>query len=932
MDPEWFAAVAALVGESAGDLSLEELAVRLGDLVRADEGNLEARRLLGWLHWYRYQAGGDDRERYAAVEMLIRCFVAGDDELPTPLLPEVAERAYLAAMNWRAQALDDPGRDISYSIQLYQRILRVTPDDLEWRAMWLSELGVALRTRFQRTGVLADLNAAIEAGREALHASLAEDRGEYLNDLANAFQSRFERIGDIADLNSAIQLLTEATNILDDIELPIYLNNLGNALLARFGRSGGGEDLDDAIRHLDQALALAQAAPPELPADLNEIMRALLESTAGNEPDLRAAMLFNLGNVLLARSSRPGAEADLDTAIDRLTEAAQVSAADHEDRAAILAGLGNALLIRFGRTDLAAAVDKLRQAVDATPADHPERAARLINLGRALESQPEHRRDSVFSVYAEAVRTASAAPSVRIEAARSAARIGPRAAELMETAVHLLPEVAPRQLDREDQQYALGGFAGLAADAAALTLADTRNPERASRALHLLEQGRTILLSQAMDTRSDLSDLRESHPDLAARFAELRDLLDRTPATAITISSNVPPGATTRDRHALAAEFSALIARIRRLNGFAGFMSPPSTEEILAEAAYGPVVVVNVSTYRSDALIVTTGGVVAHELPDLTLEILVPQINTFHEALRDKDQERQLQVLAWLWEVVAGPVLSVLGLGRDSRVWPRLWWAPGGLLGLLPLHAAGRQGDSVLDRVVSSYTPTVRGLRYAREQARRSAGTRALIVAMPTTPGKSGRLWQVPAEREMLRRRLPGAVVLSEPHPGPARPWRKDESDKLPTKANVLDELPTCSIAHFACHGTSDATNPSRSKLLLHDHASDPFTVASLGPVRLRSPRLAYLSACETALTSNTELVDEAIHLASAFQLAGYPHVIGTLWKVNDRAAFDIADTFYATLTEGGTPSHALHHAVRAAREYAPGDPSLWAAHVHSGA
>ncbi|WP_170321804.1 CHAT domain-containing protein [Acrocarpospora pleiomorpha] len=673
-------------------------------------------------------------------------------------------------------------------------------------------------------------------------------------------------------------------------------------------------------------MALDQAAPPDLPADLNDIMRALLESTARNEPDLRAAMLFNLGNVLLARSSRPGAEADLDTAIDRFAEAVQACPADHEDRAAILAGLGNALLIR---SDLAAAVDMLSQAVDATPADHPERAARLINLGRALQSQPEHPRDAVFSVYAEAVRTASAAPSVRIEAARSAARIGPRAAELMETAVHLLPEVAPRQLDREDQQYALGGFAGLAADAAALTLADTGNSERASRALHLLEQGRTILLSQAMDTRSDLSDLRDSHPDLATRFAELRDLLDRTPATAITISSSVPPGSTTRDRHALAAEFSALIARIRRLDGFAGFMSPPSTDEILAEAAYGPVVVVNVSTYRSDALIVTTGGVVARELPGLTPEILVRQINDFHGALRG-NQERQLQVLAWLWEVVAGPVLSVLGLRRDSGAWPRLWWAPGGLLGLLPLHAAGRQGDSVLDRVVSSYTPTVRGLRYAREQARRSAGTRALVVAMPTTPGKPGRLWQVPAEREMLRRRLPGAVVLSEPQP--ARPWRKNESDKLPTKANVLDELPTCSIAHFACHGTSDATNPSRSKLLLHDHASDPFTVASLGPVRLRSPRLAYLSACETALTSNTELVDEAIHLASAFQLAGYPHVVGTLWKVNDRAAFDIADMFYATLTEGGAPSHALHHAVRAAREYAPDDPSQWAAHVYSGA
>ena len=79
--------------------------------------------------------------------------------------------------------------------------------------------------------------------------------------------------------------------------------------------------------------------------------------------------------------------------------------------------------------------------------------------------------------------------------------------------------MAPRQLERSDQQYAIGGFAGLASDAAALALADRREgrggQQAAVRALGLLEAGRAVLLSQALDTRSDLTDLRREHPELA---------------------------------------------------------------------------------------------------------------------------------------------------------------------------------------------------------------------------------------------------------------------------------------------------------------------------------------------------------------------------------------------------------------------------------
>jgi CHAT domain-containing protein len=104
-------------------------------------------------------------------------------------------------------------------------------------------------------------------------------------------------------------------------------------------------------------------------------------------------------------------------------------------------------------------------------------------------------------------------------------------------------------------------------------------------------------------------------------------------------------------------------------------------------------------------------------------------------------------------------------------------------------------------------------------------------------------------------------------------------------------------------------------------------------------------SACRTAFTGATDLIDESIHLASAFQVAGFRHVVGTLWEVDDAIAARVAATFYSALqTASGLSTNntaqALHHAVRRVRDgdYLTGSndlthvPSLWAAYIHAGA
>ncbi|MEU6765498.1 CHAT domain-containing tetratricopeptide repeat protein [Streptomyces sp. NPDC046853] len=880
--------------------------------------------------------------------------------------------------------------DLNEAIEAYRRAVHTTPDS-PGRASILSDLGVALQSRFERTGALADLDEAIETGRAAVRGTPDDQHhATMLSNLGNALRTRFEHTGALADLDEAIGMGRRSVQTTPDspLNLAINLSNLGASLRTRFQRTGALADLNEAVeagrravhttpdnslyraRHLSNLGASLRTRFERTGglADLDEAIetgRAAVRAAPDNHPD-HVALLTNFGNALSTRFRRTSALADIDEAVKAGRAAVRGTPDSHPDRAVHLSNLGNALRARFehtgGLADLDEAIETGRAAVRAAPDNHPNQAAYLFNLGATLHARFERTgnltdHDELLSAWGQAVEARGAPPSIRVLAARAAGLSAmpsdpAQAALLFERGVLMLPEVTPRRLDRGDQQYALGSvaIAGLAADATALALADTSGTaqERAVRALRLAEAGRAVLLSQALETRTDLSDLRDQHPNLAELFSELREQLDRDPAA--------PGDGTSRERYQLAEEFETLLGRIRACQGFATFGMPPSLDDLMAEAAHGPVVTFNISRYRSDAILLSRDGITSCPLPKLTQELVVDQVTAFYEALSettapDADriaaQRTVREVLEWLWEAAAEPALAALtAMGeaippaQDNGFLPRVWWAPSGLLGLLPLHAAGFHTDSgngpprrtVMDRVISSYTPTIHTLRHARQRRLRpSDNIRSLIVAMPTTPGLSPLPYALDEARR-IQALLPNPVQLTErAHDDPCLA----PDDDTPTTATVLAALPECAIAHFACHGASNRNDPSQSLLLLHDHTTTPLTVSTLAQTNTDHADLAYLSACSTA--DPGYLLDEAIHLTSAFQLAGFPRVVGTLWPIDDRLSAEIAESFYTHLRPSGTlapdqAAAALHHTIRAVRDRFPSMPSLWAAYLHAGA
>src|SRR5207247_131779 len=120
-------------------------------------------------------------------------------------------------------------------------------------------------TRSERTGDRADLDAAIDAGRQAVAATPADHpaRAMHLSNLGLGLQVRFKRAGDRADLDAAIDAGRQAVTATpaDHPARAMYLSDLGAALRVRFERAGDRADLDAAVDAGRQAVAVEAAAP-----------------------------------------------------------------------------------------------------------------------------------------------------------------------------------------------------------------------------------------------------------------------------------------------------------------------------------------------------------------------------------------------------------------------------------------------------------------------------------------------------------------------------------------------------------------------------------------------------------------------------------------------------------------------------------------------
>lgn len=949
-----------------------EWADQHAELGVAEEAEWAARRAVAL-------AGDDERRRADALDTLadvLRCEFQWSDE-PGLLDEAIAHRESAVRIEVGSPG-DRGGRignlgvllllrhedsreraDLDAAISRFGEALDLLGDDHPEVGLHSNNLSVARAARSRLPGADDELDAAITAGRAAVRGGgPAHQRVLRLSNLGGALYARYIRDGDLDDLDEDIDRQREALRLVPTghPEHPSLLSNLATALTERHEALGGRDDLSEALVLLEEAMAagpasrrlatvagahgLALHALHGITGDQDTLDRALaslrraVEATASTDPHL-PLQLANLAATLRAASTHRAAAAA--EAVDA-ARGALTTLDEGRSATAVRGSLLLALAARSADGDLDEAVTLAQRVVADTPPDDPDLSRALANLAyvRHLRHESTQVADDLagtLDALRAAARTGTGPADVRLHAARDWGRLAAltgdarAAAEAFALGVELLPTATPRRLERPDAQRRLAEAAGLASDAAAMCLA-CGDPERA---LSLLELGRGVLLNRRSGIRADLADLHDADAELALRFEELRDELDRLDHPPLTLPTLPPATETTgrerERRRDLEAELALVVGAIRALPGQEGFQLPPSVESLLAEATHGPVVVVNVSEYRCDALLLTAEGLRHVPLDGLDADEVEETADAFHtdvvtaldpratQDAVDAADERVTATLDLLWREVAAPVLAELRVTDPDT---RIWWVPTQALCRLPLHAATAAPDgtvpplSLVDRTVSSYTPTVTALHHARARGATPDRTVAAVVHADV--------------------RRPGL-----PHLPAARREARAAADRLGVEPLDLVEcgrealvsaLITCTHLHLALHAVADQDDPGTSRFLLPDL---DLTFAEIAARRGGWGRLAYLSACETTYTPR-DLADEAIHLTSAFLLVGFSGVIGTLWRVPDAVAETTAGAFYDALdTARDQPAVALARTARQIRVHYADAPAAWAAHHHVG-
>lgn len=503
----------------------------------------------------------------------------------------------------------------------------------------------------------------------------------------------------------------------------------------------------------------------------------------------------------------------------------------------------------------------------------------------------------------------------RLEAARAYA-----------AAFRVLPALAHTQITRADKESALS----LAADAlpmCARELAHSSAAEDRIEAVLALEGARGVLLAEGIGLRAGPAPAIVDDAGTARAVENLTRELDELRRQELAAGTEWKGAASMA---ACRRQLALVRARSQDRSGEA---ASPDWQEIVTLAADAPLVYLTVARDGGAALVVTGEecrgtGPVPVDLPALTVGV----VQRLRDRLREAEVLQDLQkspkygrtrgqltrdVVNDLWEKVMRPVAEVLG---DCE---RAVLLPGGLLGMLPLHAAGtcasKQVDKwwfLLERTALSYAPHAAALRGAARG--RPAITRLTLVHPAPAHDGSAPPLDVGAELSGVRSARPTGVTLTEIEP------------EQVSRACLLDALRTTDVLHFTGHGDVDGGNPLGSGLHLGGDAR--LEVRDLLAARGVRAAFAVLSACGTAVTGDA-LPDEVVGLPAALIQAGLRGVVATQWMCFDDFTAPLMTEFYRCWLGGAHPSVALARAQAGVlRRGLLVNPFAWATFAYTGA
>ncbi len=890
-------------------------------------------------------------------------------------------------------------KDLEEAIQRGRQAVEFAQTEPKAMASCLVILAEILHQEYQRTGAIHDLEEVVQISREgaALVPRNTQAGLTGSTNLAIYLENRFDATGDISDLETAIELLRSGVALTPATHLShaTMLINLQNVLSTRYQAKGSTIDLEESIELARKILDITSDKSPDYPmvsmalanhlqsryrhtrdaSDMLEAIRASRQavSLTSSSSSKNAMCLSNLAIKLSQWYIETRDLSLLEEGLMLLKAAIRLTPEDDITKATLLNNLSCLLRDHFQQSNGLVALDEAtalaKKAVELTNLNDPTRALYLFTLGRALVkkfvvSGDTNNLDAASDSFHQAWRQETAMPIHRFQAAKynlellSDREDYDAAGRLGKAIIDFLPAVLVDLPNRSDQQQVMALLAGVSSNVCAVLLESGQT----DKAISYLERGRAVIIGQVLDWRNDISKVYESHPALAQEYRRLVQLINTPLRTA---RNNAIADHILKHRREAMSQLDICIRNVRSLEGHERFLLGQNVADIQKYATNGNIILVNVSELElSHAIIITSALIKVIRLPMLpstavelwlrseegeqwrSMSPLLDDMPACSIWESDRSSLRKAKLLrptstdntftaflSRLWSGCVLPVLAELGLYKHAPVHPspRIWWIGMGLASSIPFHAACDPSlgptENTLSWAVSSYATSIKALTNVMRQPDEVAVNQnsLLAVLMPQTPGHVD-LAEVGNEAREITQAL-------------KHHWQVKLLDR-PSKKEVLEELCRHSVVHFACHGSLDFNNPSASSLALGRpsyHTPENLSVQEIFDVGANRAWLAYLSACSTAQSNVTRLGDENLHLASAFQAAGFSHIIASMWPAKDSICAQMAGIFYRQLGRESVPvssrtvAEALHAAVCQMRSRNIDNPYLWAQYVHFG-
>jgi hypothetical protein len=347
--------------------------------------------------------------------------------------------------------------------------------------------------------------------------------------------------------------------------------------------------------------------------------------TADGHPH-KPSFLNNLGNSLLGRFKRLGDLSDITKSVSVFEEAVRLTPDGYLGKPSFLNNLGISLLGRFERlgelSDMTMSVSVKEEAVRLTPDGHPDKPVRLNNLGKSLLCRFERLSnysdlETASKMFQEAAISPSGSSSLRFHCCFfwAMCRQLYHPCSMLDAyyrAFELLPSMSWLGLSITDRQHFLKGVGPLVDQAVSAAI----DAGQLETAIEWMDQGHSVIWGQLLQLRNPVDDLKQCHPDLADKFTVLSKKLEGASTHDIFNDLPYPPlSIPSENYHELVQERDELLQHIRRLDGFDRFLFPRTFSQLQMAARNGPVVCINFSERRSDALIL---------MPDLNDILHIP--------------------------------------------------------------------------------------------------------------------------------------------------------------------------------------------------------------------------------------------------------------------------------------------------------------------